>query len=909
LILGPKKEEPSQLPPLPQTETKRDSVADIAKKSFSEATKSSPAPFIPPRMSATLRGASSFFSGGEGSRTFSTLSSGRIIKEAKSASTQTQKKSLIGAQSIPGYKGVASESNSVNKGAFEKLRTAADKAAGYFSGADAKESLEKAASSSLNPSASEGFGALRDGGRNTNPSGSSLRGSFSFSPGDPCRGSIEAQLACENARKANEFKNWLKYDLPKSIIQSAVDNIINKGIFGPIGEKVANTTKSMLNPQPPSPPPAQKYCWITATKKIPLTINKDNNGNIQIIPPVSISDCPCGLLTTEPYPECGGGSSGSGTSGGQSNSSTASPSGGGGSTSASGEIDLELKNYDALLKKAIESANKGELATTVGDLKQNSGAVAKSLIDAGAITQKIANFNISKIDSKNFKTVSEYKLSLDSVEKELEGVKKEYNEFIQEIKNFSNTLDKAINEYNLGKIKPKFEANVGAETLGGSDIPEKLKEAKARVEKIKKDSETLRDEYLVKFEQRLTSHLSAYTWYVSQIRVAKDSNKNILSEVSQVSGNLNSFLAKIDSVSDNAVDEASINTLKEVFNQLTGHNANNVLPPKLPAKGGILVKNETPTLRMSPSSDVSMIDRFLGWRSADKEQAWAGNINDKINIENEMKRFNEVKPSAKLASGEYPRSFENLPIENSFVISLVRAMNVDMDVEESKKLVSKILDGIDGFKTSLGANKTELNTKIKKELEPLLSQLQNTSPAPVQQPSSSPNPLPSTSNQPSITINVTVGANASSTSGSSSNVTSHQTAVTNTQVKPKPNSPSTSHSSLHPSHPSSSQSNSQQVMKYQSLLNVYIDNIKELRSKMRSLESEKNIAYEVYQKCLNSWHIYSPLGCKKKKNAFNKASQRFLDAMNEVRQAKQNCEKFKSSVPVNIRKQLIGECN
>jgi hypothetical protein len=372
---------------------------------------------------------------------------------------------------------------------------------------------------------------------------------------------------------------------------------------------------------------------------------------------------------------------------------------------------------------------------------------------------------------------------------------------------------------------------------------------------------------------------------------------------------LNSFLAKIDSVSDNAVDEASINTLKEVFNQLTGHNANNVLQPKLPAKGGILVKNETPTLRMSPSSDVSMIDRFLGWRSADKEQAWAGNINDKINIENEMKRFNEVKPSAKLASGEYPRSFENLPIENSFVISLVRAMNVDMDVEESKKLVSKILDGIDGFKTSLGANKTELNTKIKKELEPLLSQLQNTSPAPAQQPSSSPNPLPSTSNQPSITINVTVGANASSTSGASSNVTSHQTAVANTQVKPKPNSPSTSHPSSHPSHPSSSQSNSQQVMKYQSLLNVYIDNIKELRSKMKSLESEKNIAYEVYQKCLNSWHIYSPLGCKKEENAFNNASQRFLDAINEVRQAKQNCEKFKSSVPVNIRKQLIGECN
>jgi hypothetical protein len=58
-------------------------------------------------------------------------------------------------------------------------------------------------------------------------------------------------------------------------------------------------------------------------------------------------------------------------------------------------------------------------------------------------------------------------------------------------------------------------------------------------------------------------------------------------------------------------------------------------------------------------------------------------------------------------------------------------------------------------------------------------------------------------------------------------------------------------------------------MKYQLLLKVYIDNINKLRSKIKSLESEKNIVYDALQKCLNSWHIYSVSNCKKEENAFN----------------------------------------
>ncbi|MGC9058207.1 MAG: hypothetical protein ACP5H8_03950, partial [Candidatus Micrarchaeia archaeon] len=196
LILGAKKETPQPLPsPSPQ-ETKRDSVADIARRSFSEATRAS-APFIPPRLQAGLRGLGAMMGGG--SMTSEAFSKGAIIAEAKSAPSKAQKRTIVGAQAIPNFKGVASISDSVNKGAFEKLRTQADNAANYFSGANAREALENAAAASIKPVSDGGFGAIQDGGRSSGFSNNSLRDTESYSPGDPCKGSIERQLACERA--------------------------------------------------------------------------------------------------------------------------------------------------------------------------------------------------------------------------------------------------------------------------------------------------------------------------------------------------------------------------------------------------------------------------------------------------------------------------------------------------------------------------------------------------------------------------------------------------------------------------------------------------------------------------------------------------------------------------------------
>ncbi len=783
LILGLKKDEPPPPVYIPPQETKRDSIADLGKKAFSDATKSSPAPFIPPKMSASLRGAASFFGGDGRSMTTGGLSSGKILQEAKSASAKAQSKTLLGAKAGADYKGVASISDSVNKGAYEKLKTQADKSAGFFSGANAKEALEQAAAAAITPqlAGSGGLGSLQDGGRNTFPGGSGIRNSWSFSPGDPCRGSIQAQLACENARKANEFKNWLKYDLPKYLIQQAVDNIVVKGLLQPVGEKVANTTKSMLNPQPPYSPPPQKYCFTAPGRPgIPVSINKDNNGHVQLVPPVSISDCPCGYLTTQPYPECSGGegsgnsggsgggsstaSSGSQGSSGQTASTSNSSSQAGSSSQSVDDIRNDLQNYDALLKKAIESAKKGELATKVGDLKSNSQAVAESLEQAGGVAQSIADRNVAKIDSNNFKKASEYGKAIAEVADKVRKARSDYDKFYSELISFKNTLKKAKGDYQSGKIKPVLEKGVVAETLGGGAIIPKLDEAIAKVKEIESETKKVKEEYLTRFEKRLNSHNAAYSWYVNQIRIAKEANMKVKSELGSVSGIIASAKSQISSIPDNAADEASINSLKQAFSMLTGLEAKNVAPQQ---GSHPTASTGSSSFRMSPTSGGKVIEEFIKWRSADKDQAWAGNISDEIKVKEENDKFESAKPSAKLSKGEYPSSFTNLSLETSFVVSLVRAMNVDKDIEVSKNLVANILEGIDGFETLMQANRTKL-FQIEEELKPLLSQLKPvTQPKPSSPKPTTSTPKPTTSQQPVVNVTIVnqVNANANANSG------------------------------------------------------------------------------------------------------------------------------------------------
>jgi hypothetical protein len=894
LILGVKKEEPPQLPPPPPFETKRDSLADIAKKSFQEAAKSSPAPFIPPKMQASLRGASSFFSGGEGSRTNYAFSSAKILNEAKSASAKAEKKSLIGAQGVPGYKGVASESKSVNKGAFEKLRTQADKAADFFSGSNAKQALEQAAAASVTPSAGGGFNSINDGGKNTNPSGSSLRGSFSFSPGDPCRGSIEAQIACDNAKKANDFKNWLKYDLVKDFIRQALADPVIK-VFG-------DNVKGLLNPSNPPPP---EYCWFNTKESRKASIKcfgeKQDDCYYKVdgvgLVGKKYEDykgiCKCGIGSSpNTLLESCSNNGQQASNGQQPNSQPTS----GGNSSSGGVISLPsvstpvvskeipnylkefLEEYDINLKEAARSVKLANEAKTIDDIKKIE--LDRKLIESVNkdlfLVQQIVSLNLNMANKKNPELLN-YETSISTNEELAKGIELSYSNLIgkcdDNISYFKSVIDK-IN-YRISKIKENCKKNPKEPckiTEKGEMVEiSRIKNMISELERDKSEYTSNMNE-VENYKKRIQSHKNAYIWYKNQFDNVKNLNKKI-GENSGIEAN------EVKNI--NNIDLTNPESFKYLFKRLGGTDL-----PNLVVSSSVINSNNSNPRNAIADKNTNTIDLLILWRTADKNKVQKddSDISDIQKIAEEIRLFIDYNPLNKFGTcSEHPCSFNDLPLkEESFILSAIRSENLYESLKNIKEDLNRIGEILKGKRNTLDKEVIPNNSKkiegFKKEIEEICKKL---------------------------------GCNNSQNSSSSPHTPSTGTHPTNThnQNQNTHHHPGHSHHSNTGQTSPSSQNLNQDVIKYQSLLNVYIDNIKKLRSKMKSLESEKNIAYNALQKCLNSWHIYSPLGCKKEENAFNNASQRFLDAINEFRQAKQNCEKFKSSVPVNIRNQLIGECN
>ena len=252
LILGPQSAAPAYTPPAaPPTNSFRDAMKDVGRNAFSEATKAAGAPTPIPRMQSALRNFGSFFSGGEGTRTVGSLGGGKIIDDAKSASSKSAKRSMLGPVAMAGYKGVASNTpNSSSKGAYEKLRSAADKSAGNFTGGSAISSLDKAAADALDiGKGTGGMGSGGDSDKTTKPSGSTTKYDHNRS-GE----SLAEKAAAARQQKELEWEFYKKYEIPKKIIEA-----ILTGITGPLTDMVQGNMENIfgLSSQP-------SYCWQPA---------------------------------------------------------------------------------------------------------------------------------------------------------------------------------------------------------------------------------------------------------------------------------------------------------------------------------------------------------------------------------------------------------------------------------------------------------------------------------------------------------------------------------------------------------------------------------------------------------------------------------------------------------------------
>ena len=314
LILGSQPAQPAAAAPVytPPVSNMRDAMRDAGREAFSAASKSAGAPTVIPKMAAGLRGMSSFFGGGESSRTQGSLGGGKIIDDARSASSKSAKRSMVGPVAIAGYKGVASTPNSASKGAFEKLRAAADKSAGNFSGGSAMRSLDKAAADALEiGKGAGGMGAGGDSDKTGKTSGNTVKGYEHNRSGE----SLEEMAAKQRMNKALEWEFFKKYEIKKQII-----NAILGAVTGVMGDFIKDNLKGALGM---NPGPAKK-CWWPKNPTVPvkpenLAQNMKDCKNGAMISPVSYvgagdkatnagyeAYCPCGNAVTATIDAPGG---------------------------------------------------------------------------------------------------------------------------------------------------------------------------------------------------------------------------------------------------------------------------------------------------------------------------------------------------------------------------------------------------------------------------------------------------------------------------------------------------------------------------------------------------------------------------------------------------------------------------
>lgn len=258
LILGSQPAQPAVSAPVytPPASSMRDAMRDAGREAFSAASKSAGAPTVIPKMAGGLRNMS-FFGGGESSRTQGALGGGKIIDGARSASSKAAKRSMVGPVAIAGYKGVASTPNSASKGAFEKLRAAADKSAGNFSGGSAIRSLDKAAADALEiGKGGGGMGAGGDSEKTGKTSGNSVKGYEHNRSGQ----TLAEKAAEMRQQKALEWEFYKKYEIPKKFIEAIVGAITSS-----LGKFIGGAVDGVLNP---SGKPAK--CWWPVNSSLPI---------------------------------------------------------------------------------------------------------------------------------------------------------------------------------------------------------------------------------------------------------------------------------------------------------------------------------------------------------------------------------------------------------------------------------------------------------------------------------------------------------------------------------------------------------------------------------------------------------------------------------------------------------------
>ena len=662
LIVGPQSSAPTP-PPVAQTSF-RDSMKDLASNSFSQALKSSPAPFIPPRMASNLRGMSSFFSGGEGTKTGErTISGSNIIASAQGVSKTTEKRSMAGPVAIPGYKGVASSAlNSSSKDAMEKLRGQADKAANFFNTGSAVKGLEKAGEESVMAAPGDKSKGLTDTDGINRPSNSNNSSRGSYSPGDPCKGSLAVQLACEEAKENAKFNRQLKQDLIKTLVES---------ISKPFGDKISDSISGLLNPT--APPKPVGYCKLQSGEVVPIYSSGKNKDGNPTFTPYAPKDCPGTFTTKDP------------------NAPATDPAGNA-SDSVSPQdiksIEDAIAEYDTFLYDA-----KSDIVSSGEKDKEKLLSGSELLIKA---FQKAVNINsqingaLTKVDS----AISTYQGNVTSMNNDFTSAKSEFD-------SFKNKVENILILVSTGKLESTMLINGTTVAIDLTKVGESTSTLKDEIEKIKKENDILYSSYTI-VGNILDYHVKNQTFYSSQMTKIK-------SKLSELETGYSKNITSIDGIKRPLLEQSvSTQAIKEAYDKLVDQSKGDV-----PMQYAILYRGATSYLLSQIENNFSG-KKFNDEALTEEENKYTGQMPyTKLITDANYPSSGSKDSSSNDASKGNSKSIGNKPTDNqiseSFKAAYLRGLvAIPKDVEGMKRELDLEKAKLDAYKAQIAANKKKL---------------------------------------------------------------------------------------------------------------------------------------------------------------------------------------------------------
>ena len=727
LIVGAQPAQPPAAPAMnnaPSTSF-RDSMKDSAQNAFSAASKSAGVPTVIPKMQSALRGMSSFFSGGEGTRTTGTLGGGKILEDAKNASGKAASRSMVGPVASAGYKGVSSSPNSSSKGAFEKLRGQADKAAGSFNGGSAISSLDKAAAESMD--AGKGAGGLGAGGvdeKNKAPSNSSVRDTKNNS-GE----TLDQMAAKQRMQKALEWEFYKQYEIPKKILEAALT-----GFTGKLTDFVGDMTKSALGM---NDPPGGK-CWVTsicnttrdcynialrrygdipgsvlklcaaetATEKVFKSGGKDSSSGHEL-------DCPCGTQHDNPYPKSTTTVLGAGTDSVKPDTSA----GGGGSGGAAapkalaGAAGVVVGNYDDILKQILIDVEEGSKTKDAAKLLEHTMLAAGgfSNLRVGDVVQTLKNSVLKTRQTE----IAAYERKVQEAGTSMAAVKSEYGVFKAKFE----SVAQAAKEGKLasGAVMSNgvsMSADISREVLPYLDqtAPE-LKEAEARLSAVEKD---------------IAEHRKAAEVYVKQTGYVTSSAEAVAKEYAEVLKSAQEITAELQPIKDAGGTQTpeQRELIVKHFKAISG-----IDPALIPGETA-RVKPADPVLlamyaqfdgeyrdavgeKVDPAEALagnSLLDSAFLWRGLPKTDPYdkAGKANDSRVVADEQAAWAAVSPLKKFGNMNEIQDINNLA-KSSLVSAAIRGeAEIPGDVNGISGHLSVAVGGLASVKEKM----TEVKTKL-----------------------------------------------------------------------------------------------------------------------------------------------------------------------------------------------------